>query len=389
MEKRSEKVFTRDFLLVFLAAGLMRVCYQMQNTLMPLYMENLGYGATAAGLASTMCTVASLVLRPVLGEMLDRFGRRIIVLAGTALFAAATLCCGLFGGLGGLMAFRLMQGAGFAAHTTAVNTMATDILPEKRMSEGIGYMGLTGSVSLAVAPGLALMLVNGGHYKNGFATAFLAGLLAVICLVLVRHPDQKAGPAVRPPMSLPERLWERQAVKPAVMMMVLSGCYAGISTFMAVYAFGKGFTSADMSTYFTVNAVATAMARLLCGRASRRFGERKIMLFSVCLCCIAFLIVPFAESAVFLWIAAALHGLGYGTIYPLLNAMAIVNAAPERRGTAMATFLTGMDIGAGFGAGIWGAVIDHTGMEMMFWLCAVICVVFYAAYHFMMPQSPA
>lgn len=386
--EKAKKIFTRDFLLVFAAAGMMRVCYQMQNTLMPLYMEKLGYAATAVGLAATMCTVASLVLRPLLGGMLDRFGRRRIVLAGTGLFAAATLCCGLSGALAVLLLFRVMQGAGFAAHTTAVNTMATDILPEERMSEGIGYMGLTSSVSLAVAPGLALMLTGSGEYKGGFLAAALAGLLAVICLVLVHHPDQRAGETAQPALSLAERLWEKQAVKPALMMMVLSGCYAGISTFMAVYALGRGFTAADMSIYFTVNAVATAAARLFGGRAARRLGEQRIMLLSVSLCLVAFLIVPFSKAAVFLWIAAGLHGLGYGTIYPLLNAMAIVHAAPERRGTAMATFLTGMDIGAGFGAGLWGVIIDHTGMEMMFWLCAGICVAFYGAYRFlMMPKG--
>lgn len=36
------KLFTMDFLLIFMAAGLMRMCYQMQNTMMPALWRRIG-----------------------------------------------------------------------------------------------------------------------------------------------------------------------------------------------------------------------------------------------------------------------------------------------------------------------------------------------------------
>lgn len=101
----------------------------------------------------------------------------------------------------------------------------------------------------------------------------------------------------------------------------------------------------------------------------------------------AFVLIPVSTSAAGLWIAAALHGFGYGTIYPQLNAMAVMRAAPERRGTAMATFLTGMDIGVGFGAGFWGIVVDRIGMDQMFYICAAVTAVVYAAYRLLLPVT--
>ena len=69
-------IFTRDFLLIFLAGGFIRICYQMQGTIVPLYGNQLGFTASMIGLTTTVCTIASLILRPLLGGMLDRYGRR-------------------------------------------------------------------------------------------------------------------------------------------------------------------------------------------------------------------------------------------------------------------------------------------------------------------------
>lgn len=104
------------------------------------------------GLTTTVCTIASLILRPLLGGMLDRYGRRGLVLVGTLLFVLATLFCGMTGSFAVLLALRAVQGLGFSAHTTALNTWATDILPEERMAEGIGLYGPNRLHLHAIAP---------------------------------------------------------------------------------------------------------------------------------------------------------------------------------------------------------------------------------------------
>ena len=219
-QNQSKAVFTRDFLLIFLAGGAIRICYQMQGTVMPLYGNALGFTAAMVGTTTTVCTIASLMLRPVLGIWLDRYGRRVIVLCGTGLFVLATWLCGLSGSFAVLLLLRAMQGFGFAAHTTAVNTMATDVLPEERMAEGIGYMGLTGSVSLALAPAFALALIDKERYRRGFNGAFLVGTLAVVCLLAVKNVKgrAKASPAGDRQIQGLERFWEKQALKPALIM---------------------------------------------------------------------------------------------------------------------------------------------------------------------------
>jgi MFS family permease len=383
-----KRVFTLDFLLVFIAGGLIRICYQMQNTVTPLYADSLGYSAAFIGLLTTVSTVASLILRPFLGGLLDRYSRKWIALIGTVLFAVATLFNGYAAALAMLIAVKAFQGLGFSAHTTAVNTMATDVLPEERLSEGIGYMGLTGSVSLAVAPALALSLVGEGRYRSAYMTAFAIGALAVLALVLFRgKPKTAAGSP--PPQAAKgiARYFEPAAFKPSAVMLLLGLCAAAPSTFLAISALGRGFGTNQISLYFTINAVALAVARLFGPRISRILTERKAFLAATVLDAAAFLLVAFAVSPWLLWLGAALYGLGYGTIYPLLNAAAITSAPPHRRGTAMATFLTAMDVGVGLGASFWGLLVDWIGMGVVFPLSAVFSGMAYLLYRWLMKNK--
>jgi MFS family permease len=49
-------------------------------------------------------------------------------------------------------------------------------------------------------------------------------------------------------------------------------------------------------------------------------------------------------------VAAALFGLGFGSVLPTVQALAADRAHPLRRGTAMSTFSMGIDIGSSAGA---------------------------------------
>ena len=378
---KPQRVFTRDFLMVFIAAGLIRICYQIQNTVTPLYAQSLGFTASSIGLLITVVTIASLALRPFLGGWLDRYGSIWIALAGTAIFTAATLWNGFAATLWLLILIKALQGVGFSAHTTSVSTMATDVLPEERMSEGIGYMGLTGSVSLAVAPAIALSLVGSGQYGSAYNVAFAAGAFSLLTIGLFRGKPK----AVAQADSLPKpagiaRFFEPAAFKPSAVMLLLGLCAAALTTFLSIFTLGRGFTTDQVSLYFTINAVTLALARLFGARVARKISLRRAVLIATVLDVAAFTLIAFSTNVWTLWLAAALYGLGYGTIYPLLNALAITASPPHRRGTAMATFLTAMDIGIGFGASFWGVLVDLTSINVLYPLCAGISVLTYVLF---------
>ncbi|WP_156333397.1 MFS transporter, partial [Achromobacter sp. 2789STDY5608621] len=76
-------------------------------------------------LAITLCVVGA-------GRLGDLIGRRRLLLAGIAVFTAASALCGLASSLGLLLAARALQGAGAAVMMALTMAFVGDLLPKER-----------------------------------------------------------------------------------------------------------------------------------------------------------------------------------------------------------------------------------------------------------------
>ena len=379
MTAEKEKLFTPDYIKIIIVCGLGRICNHMQSVTMPLYIQSIGYSATLAGLMMTVYTLASIIFRPFIGLALDRYKRWPIVVFGTGLFALASATFGyIVTPLFLLFIIRFFHGLGFASHATGINTMGTDVIPRSRLSEGIGYMGLTQSLSTAIAPAIALFLIDAASYSATFFVISLFAATAVVISITIRYEKNA------PPREVPvERkritasdLFEKASLLPAIMIFILSTANTALNTFMASYGEYRGISG--VALFFTMNAIAMAIARLTTGLVSKKLGEKTTTRLGIVLCCAGYLCAFFSASSYLLWASGLIYGFGYGIVYPVLNAMAVVRAPEGRKGAANATFLTFLDVGIGFGSLLWGFTIDTIGIRWLYLLCAVCVAISFA-----------
>lgn len=164
------------------------------NIALPAIGRDLGAGV--AGLTWTVnaytLTLAAFVL--VGGSLGDRFGRRRVFLVGVAWFGAASLACAVATGVGGLVAFRALQGVGAALLTPgALAIIQATFRPEDR-SRAIGaWSGLAG-ITGAVGPFLGGWLVGVGSWR----WIFLINLPVVVAVLAIaaRHvPESRDAEA--------------------------------------------------------------------------------------------------------------------------------------------------------------------------------------------------
>ncbi len=81
---------------------------------------------------------------------------------------------------------------------------------------------------------------------------------------------------------------------------------------------------------------------------------------------VAMLLLSFADTLPRFLVAAVVFGFGFGVLQPTLQAMAVRDVAPRRRGAANATFYIGFDTGIGLGAVIWGFVAEALGYQAVY-----------------------
>lgn len=79
-------------------------------------------------------------------------------------------------GIAMAVVLRTAHGVFHAASSNASATWVTDIIPARRMGEGLGIYGLSMAVSTAVAPALGLAVMNEWGFKPLFGLASAVAL---------------------------------------------------------------------------------------------------------------------------------------------------------------------------------------------------------------------
>ena len=89
------------------------------------------------------------------GAMGDRYGRRRIFVFGTALFAVASMWCGLSASIGQLIAGRAVQGAGAALLVPGSLAIISSSFANEERGRAIGTWSAFTAITAAIGPALA------------------------------------------------------------------------------------------------------------------------------------------------------------------------------------------------------------------------------------------
>ena len=367
----TERIWTRDFILICLANLCIFMSFQMTMPTIPLYVEKLGGDDRLVGAVLGIFTFSSLLLRPMAGKLLESKGRRLIFLSGLIIFTLSVASFGFMGSMALLFMMRMVQGVGWGFSSTASGTIATDIIPEKRRGEGMGYYGLSGNLALAFGPSLGLFLAIILPFQQLFLLCSLLGLAAIMMALMIQYRKAEGGPPLNATVKRFD-LYEKSALHPSVLIFFITVTFGGIATFLPLYTAEKGITG--IQWYFLIYALALMVTRLFSGRVYDKKGHRFIFIPSVLLILIAMLLLAWMPSRLILFTAAVLYGMGFGSVQPAMQAWAVEKAAPHRKAMANATYFSLFDLGVGIGAMIFGQIGYLFGYQSIYLTAA--CSIF-------------
>ncbi len=372
MEK--QPLWTKAFILMT-GINLLLFCgFQMLLPTLPLYAKSLGGADAILGWVTGAVTVSSLLIRPVSGMMLDKLGRKGVLLAGVGLMALIPLAFLWAQSVWALILVRFLHGLGWGIASTAASTIATDIIPKQRLGEGMGYFSLSSSIAMALSPGIGLTLYG----KSGIASALLCaaalGAASLCVSFFIRTGKPEAPPESAPPSpSSRPAPYEKSSVAPSAVMFFVSATYGSITGFLSLYAADRGIL--NIGVFFTVYAVSLLLFRPVSGKLTDRFGFSRVIYPGLAVLMAALIVLSFADTLVYFLLCAVLYGIGFSAVQSSLQTMAVIRAPKERRGAANATFFTGFDGGIGFGAVIAGVLVSIAGYANMYLLFSLLLVI--------------
>lgn len=361
-----ERLWTKPFIqmtvgMLFLFTGF----YLLLPTL-PLYIKHLGGSETQVGLAAGAFTLTAVVFRPMVGGLVDRYGRRAFYVWGLIFFVLSMYLYDWVGSILLLLALRILHGASWAFSTTSIGTVITDLIPISRRGEGMGWYGMAMTVAMAIGPMLGTYIVSGYSFRTLFLVATGLSLIAFILAYMTRAPYQAKPSAGR------IQLVEKSVLPVTAAIFFLAVAYGGITTFLPLFAES---IRVNPGTFFLVYAVALTLIRPFAGKLSDRFGEAAVIIPSLVVTAGALIVLSQSSGLPGLIIAAILYGIGFGSAQPALQAATLRIAPENRRGAANASFMTAFDLGIGLGAIVLGLVSERIGYAYLFTVTAVSVVV--------------
>ena len=373
-EAKKTKIWNSVFISVFLSNMFLNLSKQMVNTLIAKYADVLGASSVMVGVVSSAFAVTALLFKLISGPVNDSMNRKYILMTASFVMALSYVGYGLVGSVNGLIAFRLVQGAGQAFTATVALALASDAIPAEQFSAGIGYFSLAAVICQTIGPTIGLALTGVFGYRITFfigaAVMVLAGVLALNVKV-PKTEKKKFTFSVK-------NIFAVEAILPAVMMMLLACAYACVSSFLIIYATGKGIDQTSTGLYFTIYALMMLVSRPLVGKLTDRYGLVKTFLPALACYALAFVIISFAGSLPALLLAAAVSAFGYGTCQPAVQTLCMKCVPKERRGAASSTNYIGDDLGNMIGPILSGAFVTAFGYTAM-WRLMILPVAIVAA----------
>lgn len=391
MEKE-KKLFTANYIFMIFTAIMAFSGNFMIISSTPKYCVEIGGSNSLAGIMTSMHMFAALASRPLWGKCADNIGRKYVFYLGILLSMLATGGFFFAGTVGILLVARVIFGIGYSAITTANGTIVTDLIPKERLSEGLAFYGVASITAQAVAPPIALLL-----YQNSFNAVLLCLMgIWLSCLLfakLIRYDEKallKSRKSQADRSGKPQGFIERTAVRATATITLMALAATAVSSFVVLMGTARGID--HIGSFFTFSAAGLLVSRVMGASLPRRFGENRVFAFGSALYIISFLVLSRAFLGPGVCAAGILYGLGMGFNFPILNAMAVRNAEPHRRGTATATFNLGQDAGAIVGGVLFGGLSDMMGFTAVYVAAAVIGGVMLALYYLLLgrqAQNPA
>lgn len=381
------KLWTRNFIALVGANGLLFAGFHFLLPTLPLYAASIGASGAEIGIITGIFGFSAIFTRLFTDTGVRKLGKKKCLYLGLICSFLATLSYDIFTSVYSLIAARILHGIGFGLSSTFAAALVADVIPAQRRGEGIGYFGLGSTVAMAIAPALGVMLLTDFNADALFFTSMLVTFLAAVSAKICNSKEAPL-PMEEKHISIKNKLYEYGTGIPAILTILFGAAYGSVNTFVAMMANEAGIENAGL--FFIVGTVFVFISRPFGGRIFDSKGGFWVILPGGILYLAGLCILISSGSLMMLLTASVFYGLGGGLLLPSLMTWMLNVVAPDRRSGASATFYNMLDIGTSSGIILLGSLAGSIGYIRMYYYVVGVMVLFIAFFllnHFVLQRK--
>ena len=371
----------KHFMQITAANLIARSAYQMGKTpLLPLFAASLGAGDAVLGIIVSISTLTGMVLKPFIGVLSDRWGRRIWLLIGTAFFALMPFAYWFVHTPTHLLIVRVIHGTATAIYGPVTLAYVTERWPGSR-AERLGWFDAARTVGYIVGPTLAGWLLLSLTPPVIFTIIGLVSCAVFIPVLALpesieKHPDTEQASFIS---DLKEAL-KTSTHTPAVWLsggleaVTYVATYA-IKAFLPVYAIAQGLNAAEIGLFFSIQEGVNLVAKPFGGRLADKYGMVLMIYLGMALLAVSLVMLPNAVTLTGLFYAAIAIGLSQALIFPSTTALVAEQIHRRNLGAGMGLLGTFRNGGKVIGPILGGLLLSRTTFASTFHVIAVVLII--------------
>lgn len=379
----NEKLWTKDFITVTLVNFLMYLIhYTLIVTVTTYAIHTYHASESMGGLAAGIFIIGMLFGRLLSGRFIDHLKPRKVLLYGIIFSIITVALYYTINSLTILMLVRLIHGFAFGISSTATGTISSRIVPEKRKGEGIGYYALSVTLASAIGPFSGIILSQHLGFKSIFNVSLLCIVLSLILTLFIKNLP-KTTSLQNAQQSQPKGIdafIQREALPISIVVACVGIAYSSVLSFLSAYTEQINLASIS-SFFFVVYAVSTFVTRPFTGKIYDKFDENKVMYPVMISFIVGLCLLGMTHTSWLLLISAVFIGIGYGTIVPSAQAIAVQQSPKKNIGLATSTFFMFADFGAGIGPFVLGIIIPLVGYRFLYIIMGILVLVSIGLYY--------
>lgn len=280
------------------------------------------------------------------GPLSDRFGRRVVLLGGIALYATASVACMLSPSVEALIAARALQGVGACSGQVMARAIIRDLYDPMQGARLLAYMTFLFALVPMFAPLIGGYLTVWFGWRANFAFLLGYGLLVFTATwIMLAETNRHLDPTATNPRRFFENsrtIWSNRTFAGYAFCITFSYCglFAYLSASSFVLLDVLGVAPERYGLWFMLGVSGNVAGALLCSRLTRRFPLTVLLATGatiISLGGLSMIALSLADIAHPLAIMGpmAVYLFGNGIITPVCFAAA-VGPFPKLAGTASA-----------------------------------------------------
>lgn len=331
--------------------------------ILPAYLKSIGQGGTAAGLMIAIFAGAQLIMSPIAGKWADKYGRRVMIIAGLSGLALSMFVFYFSDSVVVLYVSRVIGGIGAALLIPAIFAYIADITTMDQRAKGNSLISAAMSLGIVIGPGIGGFLADYG-LKMPLLISAIVGSAAVVFSVFVlkeSKPEDSEVSESKQESMVKEiaQSFKKPYFIPLVITLVMSFGLVAYESVLGLFVDNEfGASPQDIAWMITATGIVGVVVQLfVVDKLVKRFGEVNVLTIFLGVASIGFFLSMIASSYIMFFGITLLIFLSSSILRPVLTTLISKNAG-EEQGFAMGMNNAYMSIGNILGPLLAGVLYD-------------------------------